>query len=71
MQVMETTYLGVVLTDDYSCAKDDERAKLAFFKQITSIYNKSSYVVKNVLLHLFRSHAKAFYSAETWFIKLN
>ena len=30
-QVIETTYLGVLLTDDRSCTKDVDRAKLAFF----------------------------------------
>ena len=34
---MDTTYLGVVLTGDLSCAKDVERAKLAFFKQFNSL----------------------------------
>ena len=29
-QVMETTYLGVALTHDLSCAKDVERAKIDF-----------------------------------------
>ena len=52
-QVMDTTYLGVVLSDDLSCAKDVERAKLAFFKQFNSIYHKFSFVDKNVLLNLF------------------
>ena len=33
-QVMETTYLGVVLTDDLSCVKNVERAKLTFFETI-------------------------------------
>ena len=32
---METTYLGVVQTDDLSCAKDVEQAKLAFFINLT------------------------------------
>ena len=31
---MDTTYLAVVLSDDLSCAKDVERAKLAFFQAI-------------------------------------
>ena len=70
-QVMDTTYLGVVLSDDLSCAKDVERAKLAFFKQFNSIYHKFSFVDKNVLLHLFRLHAMSFYGAETWYINLN
>ena len=29
-QVLETSYLGVVLTDDIFCAEDDERAKSGF-----------------------------------------
>ena len=29
---METTYLGVVLTDDLTCVKDVEQAKLAFIE---------------------------------------
>ena len=70
-QVMETTYLGAVLTDDLSCANDVKRTKLAFFKQFNSIYHKFSFVDKNVLLHLFRLHAMSFYGAETWYIKLN
>ena len=69
-QVMDTTYLGVVLTDDLSCAKDVERAKLAFFKQFNSIYHKFSFVNKNVLLHIFQLHAMSFYVAETWYINL-
>ena len=36
-QLMDTTYFGAVLTDDLSCAKDVERAKLAFFKKFNSI----------------------------------
>ena len=35
---MEFTYLGVVLTDDISYAKDVERAKLAFFKSFNYTY---------------------------------
>ena len=53
-QVMETTHLVVVLTDDISCTKDVEWAKLAFFKHFNSIYHKFSFVDKNVLLNLFR-----------------
>ena len=68
---MDTTYLGVVVSDDLSCAKDVERAKLAFFKQFNSIYNKFSFVDKNVLLHIFQLHAMSFYGAEAWYIKLN
>ena len=41
---METSYLGVVLTDDYSCANDVERAELAYFKQFNSINHKFSFV---------------------------
>ena len=68
---METTYSGVVLTDDLSCVKDIERAKLAYFKQFSSKYHKFRFVDKNILLHLFRLHAMSFYGAETWYIKLN
>ena len=68
---MDTTYLEIVLTDDLSCAKDVERAKLAFFKQFNAIYHKFSFVDKSVLLHLFQLHALSFYCAETWYIKLN
>ena len=53
-QVTETTYLGVELTDDLFCATDVERAKLVFSKQFNSIYQHFSFVVENVLLHLFR-----------------
>ena len=48
---METTYLGAVLTDDLSCARDVEVAKTAFFKQFHSIYHNFSFVDENVLLH--------------------
>ena len=65
-RVMDTTYLGVVLNDDLSCAKDVERAKLAFFKQFNSIYHKCSFVEKQVLVHLFQLHAMLFNGAETW-----
>ena len=68
---METTYIGVVLTEDLSCAKDVERAKLTFCKQFKSIYHTFSLVDKNVMLHHFRLHAMLFYGAETWYIKLN
>ena len=67
---METVYLGAVLTDDLSCDKDFERAKLAFFKQFNSIYHKFSFFGRNVLLHLYRLHAMSFYGAEIWYIKL-
>ena len=70
-QVMDTTYSGVVLTDDLPCAKDVERAKSAFFKQFNTIYHKINFVDKNVLIHLFRLHAMSFYSAETRYIKSN
>ena len=50
---MEPTNLGVVLSDDLSCAKDVQRAKLAFFKQINSIYQKFSFVYTNVLFDQF------------------
>ena len=43
-QVMITTYLGIVLTDDLSGAKDVERTKLAF------LYNSTLYITKLVLL---------------------
>ena len=68
---LSTLSLQVVLTDDLSCAKDDERVKLAFFKCFNSIYHKFSFVDKNVLLHLSRLHAMSFYGAETWYIILN
>ena len=68
---MKTTYLGVVLTDDLSCAEDAERAKLSFFKQFNSIYHKVGFVDKNALLDLFRLHVMSFCGAETWYIKLN
>ena len=68
---METTYLGVVLTDGISCAKDVERAKLAFFIEFNSIYHNFIFVDKNFLPHLFRLHAMWFYGAETWYIKHN
>ena len=67
-QVMETTSLGVVLNDDFSCVKDVERANLAFFKQFNSIYRKFSFVEKNVLLRLFRLHVMSFYGAETGYV---
>ena len=60
-----------MLTDDLSCAKDVEGAKLAFFKQFKSIYHKFSFVDKNVLLHIFRLHVMSFYGAETWYTKIN
>ena len=60
-----------MFTDDLSCAKDVERAKLAFFKQFNSINHKFSFVDKIILLHIFRLHAMWFYGAETWYIKLN
>ena len=63
---METTYLGEVLPGELSCAKDVERAKLAFFKQFNFLYHKVSFVDKNILLYLFRLHAMSFYSAGTW-----
>ena len=69
-KVMETTYLGVVLTDDLSCAKNVERAELAFFKQSNSIYHIFTFVDKNVLLHLILLHAVSLYGAETWYVKL-
>ena len=68
---MEIIFLGVVSTNDLSCAKDVERAKLYFFKQFNSICHKFNSVDKNVLLHLFWLHAMSFYGAETWYIKLN
>ena len=40
---METTYPGVVLTDYLSCAKNVERAKLAFL-------NKSTLYITNLFL---------------------
>ena len=55
-QVMETSCLGVVLTDDLSCAKLVERAKLVFHKQFNSIYHKFSFDDINVLLYNFRLH---------------
>ena len=70
-QLMETTYLRVVLTYDLSCTKDIERAKSAFFKQFNSIYHKISFVYKNVLPCLFRLHAMLFYGAETCYIEHN
>ena len=57
---METTYLGVVLTDDLSCTKDVERAKLAFFEQCNSITHKFSFFDKHVKLHVFRLDAMSF-----------
>ena len=36
-QVTETTYLGVVLTDGVSCAKDVDQARIVFLKQYSSI----------------------------------
>ena len=39
--------------DDLSCAKDVERAEIAFFKHSSSIYHKFSYVDNNVLSHPF------------------
>ena len=53
-QVTECTYLGVVLSDDLSCTKDVERAKLAFFEQFNSLYQKFSFANKDVLIHLFK-----------------
>ena len=67
---METTYLGVVLTDDILCAKNIERAKLLFPKELKFIYHIFRFVDKNVLLHLFRLHAMSFHGAETWYIDL-
>ena len=46
MQVMVTTYLGVVLTDDHSCVKDVERAKIVFFKQFNSLNHKFCFLIK-------------------------
>ena len=68
--VMETTHLGVVLTNDLSCANDVERAKSAFFKQFNSVFYKFNFVHKNLLLHIFRLHALSLYIAETWYKKL-
>ena len=45
-QVMESNYSGVVLTEHLSCAKNVERAKLAFFKQLNPKYYKFSFVDK-------------------------
>ena len=59
------------MTDDFSCVKDVERAKLAFFKQFNSIYHNFRFVYKNVLLLLFRVHAMSVYGAETWCTELN
>ena len=64
-QVMETTYIEVVLTNYLSREKDVERAKLAFFKLFNSVYHKFSLVDKNELIHLFQLHAMLFYGAET------
>ena len=50
---IETTYLGVVLTDDLPFAKDAERAKVAFFKQFNCVHHNFSFIDKYVLLHLF------------------
>ena len=70
-EVVETTYLGVVLTDDISCAKIADRAKLAFIEKIKSIYHEPCFVDRIVLLYLFRLHAMSFYGAGTWYIKFN
>ena len=59
------------LTDYLSFDKDVGRAKLDFFKQFNSIQHKLSIFDKEVLLHLFRLHTLSFYSAETWYMKLN
>ena len=56
-QVTETTYLWLVLTDDLSCGKDVERAKLALFKKISSIYPKLISAKEYLLLLLFWLHA--------------
>ena len=58
--------LEVVLTDDLSCAKDVEMAKLAFLKQFNSLYHKFCFADKNVLLNFFWSHAMSFYNAGIW-----
>ena len=52
-QVMETTYLEVVLTDDVSCVKDVERAKLAFFKKLNYVYQNFSFVIKKNIVAYF------------------
>ena len=70
-QVREIIYLGVEFTDDISCVKDVEQAKLSFFKPFNSTYHKFSLVVKNVVLHLFQLLAMSFYGAETLYINLN
>ena len=68
---MDTTYLELVLTDDLSSAKDVERAKLAVFENLSSIFHKLSFIDRNVLLHLFRIHTMSFYGAETRYKKFN
>ena len=45
-QVMEITYLGVVLTDDLASAKDVEQARIPFFKQFKSIYHNFVLLMK-------------------------
>ena len=68
---METTYLGLVITIDFFCAKDFEWSKLTSIKNSKSICLKFSFVDKSVLLLLSRSHAMLFQGTEDCYMKLN
>lgn len=59
-------YLGEVLTDELSTAKDVEQDEIVSFKIINFVYHKLSSVDKSVMLHIFQLHAIPFYGAETW-----
>ena len=69
--VIECKYLGVVLSDGLTCTRDVERAKVSFFNQFYSLYNKFYCMDQKLLIYLFKLHAMSFYGVEAWFMKLH
>ena len=58
--VPECRYLSVISSDDLSCTKDVERAKVSVFKHFCSLYNKFCCMDPKGLVHLFKLHAMFF-----------
>ena len=69
--VIECKYLGAVLSENLTYAKDVERAETRFFTQFYSFYNVLYYINQKVLKHLLKLHAMSFYGVKTWFMKLH
>ena len=52
-QVIDTTYSGVVLTNDYSYTKDVGRAKIAFNKRFNFIYSTNYVLLIKMYCYIF------------------